>query len=258
MTRIHPTASIDPRVELHETAEIGPYCILEGNIRIGQGTVLRSHVVIEGKVTIGEENIIYPFVTIGFPPQDVKYLGSETEVIIGNKNLIREYVSIHRGTEHGGGQTVIGNENFFMAYTHIAHDCRIGNHVILTNGANLGGHVEVEDHATVGAFSGVHQFCRLGQYSFVAAYSGIPKDVVPYSMVAGNRAKLFGINAVGLKRAGFPQDEIDRLKSALMTIFHRSPTIQEGIEQVLQQWPDDKYIQHLCTFISHSKRGVIS
>ena len=254
---IHPTAIVEEGVELESDVIIGPYCVVRGPVTIGRGTVLRSHVVIQGPVMLGEANEVYPFVTLGLEPQDVKYGGEDTRVRIGDHNIIREYVSIHRGTLKGRGETRVGSHNFIMAYAHIAHDCIIGDHVVLTNAASLAGHCVVEDHAVIAAFSGVHQFCRIGKYSFIGAFSAIPQDVAPFVHVVGNRARVYGVNTVGLKRAGFSAERIDRIRKAVRILFHSRLPIPDALEKVRSQFPDDPDINDLCRFVETSERGVV-
>lgn len=254
---IHPTAVVDSRAELGSDVHVGPFCVIEGPVVIGQGTRLHSHVVIRGHVRIGKENMIYPFVTIGLEPQDVKYKDEPTSVSIGDRNRIREYVSIHRGTPGGRGETIVGSDNFLMAYAHVAHDCVVGDHVILTNAASLAGHCVVEDHAVIAAFSGVHQFCRIGRFSFVGAFSAVPQDVAPYVHVVGNRAKVYGVNSVGLKRAGFTTQQIDRIKTAVKWLFFSKLPIPEALARIREQFPGDPDIEYLCRFVETSTRGVV-
>ncbi len=257
---IHPTAVIDPKAELDSTVEIGPYAVIEAGVKIGAGTKVEAHAVVAGPTTIGERNYIGSFATVGGAPQDLSYKGEPTELIIGNDNQIREYASIHRGTPSGTGKTIIGNSNLLMAYIHIAHDCRLGNDIILANVATLAGHVEVGDRASIGGLVAVHQFCRIGSYSYVGGLSGLSLDVPPYVILVGtrNRTRISGVNKIGLKRNGFSRDTINEIDAAFRIIF-RSPNLlmKDAIEVALQQFPNSPEVQMLVQFFKDSKRGVV-
>ncbi len=254
--KIHPTAVVHNNAVLSADIEIGPYVIIGGDVKIGTGTIIGPHTVIEGSTTIGENCRISQFVTIGAPPQDLKYNGGPTAVEIGNANIIREYVSIHRGTENGGGITKIGEHNFLMAYTHIAHDCKIGNHVIFANGATLGGHVEIEDYAIIGGLVAIHQFQRIGAYAFIGGLSGIIKDIPPYVIASGDRAKLFGLNMIGLKRHNFAPETMEALRNAYKLIIRSSLTLKEAIETAEKEIPQLPEVLHFIDFIKNSKKGI--
>lgn len=255
--KIHPTAIIDSAAEIDSEAEIGPYTIISGEVRIGPGTIIGPHTTIEGAVSIGKNCRIFQFVTIGAPPQDLKYKGGKTAVEIGNENIIREYVTIHRGTEAGGGVTRIGDKNFFMAYTHIAHDCRIGNHIIFANGATLGGHVEIQDHVVISGLVAVQQFSRVGCYCFIGGKTGIIKDIPPYVIASGDRARLYGINKIGLKRHNFAPETIEALKAAYrMVIRSSSMTLMESVQAAEREAPQIPEVRYFLDFIKNSKRGV--
>ncbi len=257
---IHPTAVIDKGAELDSTVKIGPYCVIENGVSIGSDTEIGSHVVISGCVDIGARNKIGPFSTIGLPPQDLKYKNEETKVVIGDDNIIREYVSLHRGTPEGKEVTTIGNSNLLMAYCHIAHDCSIGNYVILANAATLGGHVDIEDRVTVGGLVAVHQFSRIGAFSYIGGLSGISKDVPPYMIISGirNQMRVTGINRIGLKRCGFDTETIRKLTKAFQIIF-RTPglLLQDALSKSLQEIPDCEPVSHLVQFFKTSSRGVV-
>ena len=257
---IHPTAVIDPKAELDSTVEIGPYAVIEAGVKIGAGTKVDAHAVVTGRTTLGERNYIGSFATVGGAPQDLSYQGEPTELIVGDDNQIREYASIHRGTSSGLGKTIIGNSNLLMAYTHIAHDCKIGNNVILANVATLAGHVEVGDRASIGGLVAVHQFCRIGSYSYVGGLSGLSLDVPPYVILVGtrNRTRISGINKIGLKRNGFSREAISEIDAAFRIIF-RSPNLllKDAIKLALQQFPNNEQVQHLVQFFKESKRGVV-
>lgn len=254
--KIHPTAIVDKDAVLANGVEVGPYAIIGGGVSVGAGTCIGPHTTIEGNTDIGESCRISQFVTIGAPPQDLKYKGGITSVQIGSGNIIREYVTIHRGTETGGGLTRLGEKNFLMAYTHIAHDCRIGSNIVFANGATLGGHVEIHDNAVIGGLVAIHQFSRIGAYVFIGGMSGIVKDIPPYVIASGERAKLFGLNMVGLKRHNFSAETIEALKAAYKAVVRSSCTLAKAIEtaeQEVQQFPEVKYF---LDFIKNSKRGI--
>jgi UDP-N-acetylglucosamine acyltransferase len=254
---IHPTAIIDLKAEIGEGVEIGPYTVIEKDVFIDQGTRIGPHVVIREGTRIGKRCQIFQFASIGEAPQAVAYKGEKTTLLMGDQNIVRESVTLHRGTIKGGGKTVIGNDNFFMAYSHVAHDCQIGNQVFLYNGASLAGHIIIEDHAIIGALSGVHQFCRIGTHAMISGITGIVLDVPPYMLAAGNRAKLYGLNTVGLKRHHFSEETIKALKKAYRTIFRSGLALENAIREVeedkISQTPE---VQHLLDFIRHSQRGI--
>jgi UDP-N-acetylglucosamine acyltransferase len=253
---IHPTAAISPQAELDQNVKIGPFSVIGDKVRIEQGTEIKSHVIIHGRTQVGEGNTIYPFVTIGTPPQDIGYRGEDTRVIIGQKNIIREYTTIHRATTKEEWITSLGDNNYLMAYSHVAHDCRVGNNIIMNNAATLGGHVNVEDYATVGALSAVHQFVRIGAYAFIGGMTAVPQDIPPFMLVSGPRARLFGVNQKGLKRQGFSQKTIDGLKKAFQLLWRKNKRFSEGIEQIRRELEMFPELERLLNFISNSPRGV--
>ncbi|MEW6584315.1 MAG: acyl-ACP--UDP-N-acetylglucosamine O-acyltransferase [Nitrospirota bacterium] len=253
---IHPTAIVDPRAEIDEGVLIGPFSVIGDGARIKRGSKLHSHVIIEGDTEIGENCVIYPYTSIGLPPQDLKYKGEKTGVRIGNNNTIREYITVHRASVGGEGLTVIGDNNFLMAYVHIAHDCRIGSGVALANVATLAGHVLVEDHAVIGGLVAVHQFTRIGAYAMVGGFSGVGQDIPPYMIASGARAKLFGLNKIGLKRHGFSDETIDELKKAYKILFREKHTLKEALKKIQQDLPYSDEIKHLIEFIKENKRGI--
>jgi UDP-N-acetylglucosamine acyltransferase len=255
-TKIHPTAIIDPKAEIDANVEIGPFCIIKAGVRIRKGTKLLSNVTVEGTTVIGENSVIYPFSSIGFPPQDVKYKGEDTRLVIGSGNIIREYASIHRASVGGDGATTIGDNSFFMAYVHVAHDCVIGSNVIMTNAATLAGHVVVEDFAYIGGLVAVHQFTRIGRYAMVGGFSGIGQDIPPYMIASGARAKLFGPNTIGLQRRGFTEKTINEIKKAYRILFREKRTLKEALKQVREEFPSSPEIMHLIEFIEKNKRGI--
>lgn len=257
---IHPTAIIDNAAELDSTVSVGPYTIIEGKVRIDAGTKVAGHAYISGPTTIGKNNEISSFTTVGGAPQDLKYAGEPTELILGDDNRIREYASIHRGTVNGGGKTVVGNNNLLMSYIHVAHDCRIGNHVIMSNVATMAGHVEVADFATIGGLVAVHQFCRIGKYSYIGGLSGVSLDVPPFVIITGtrNRTRISGINKVGLRRRGFSRETIGMLDNAFRIIF-RSPDLllKDALNMVQNEITDCPEVEELVTFFEESQRGVV-
>jgi len=255
---IHPTAIVDAGAELHPTTEGGPYCVIGAEVRVGARTRLMGHIFIEGPTSIGEDNIFYPFSSVGVASQDLKYHGERTETQIGDRNKIREFVTIHRGTEGGGGVTRIGSDNLLMAYCHIAHDADVGSHCILGNATTLAGHVTIEDWAIVEAFSGVHQFCRVGRHSFVGGYSVITRDVLPYSMTVTPRdAKAYGANKVGLKRREFSSATVDALQTAFRLLSSDELNTTQAIEQIRTEGPVTPEVQQLLEFIASARRGII-
>jgi UDP-N-acetylglucosamine acyltransferase len=258
---IHATAVVAPQAEVDTTATIGPYAVVEEHVTIGAETIVDAHSVISGHTTIGKCNHIGSFTSIGTPPQDMHYKGEPTGLIIGDDNHIREYVSIHRGTEAGNGKTVIGNSNMIMAYSHIAHDCRIGDHVIMANVATLAGHVEIGDHVNLGGLVAVHQFCRIGAYTYIGGMSGISMDVSPYVILTGtrNRMRISGINKIGLRRNGMSRDAINSLEQAFKMIFRASPRtlLKDALAETEAAFPDSPEVQTLITFFKTSKRGVV-
>ncbi len=255
--KIHPTAVVEPGTDLDSSVEIGPYCIIKKGVSIGKRTRLLSHVVIEGATEVGEDCVLHPFATIGLPPQDLKYKDENTKLVLGNRNIIREYVSIHRASVGGDGSTVVGHNNFIMAYVHIAHDCKIGSNIIMANSAMLGGHVVIEDHVVIGGIAGIHQYTRVGKYVMVGGLSRITQDVPPFMIVSGVEPKLFGPNSIGLKRHGFTDAEINDLKKAYKILFRQKKTISEAVRKIQDEMEMTDNIRHLIKFIEKNKRGII-
>ena len=253
---IHPTSIVNPKAEIEEGVVIGAFCIIGEGVHIKKGTKLNSNVVIEGETEIGENCIVYPFTSIGLPPQDLKYKGEKTGLHIGNNNIIREYITIHRASVGGDGVTTIGDNNFLMAYVHIAHDCKIGSHIIMANAATLGGHVVIEDYAVVGGLTAIHQFTRIGAYAMVGGFSGVGQDIPPYTIASGARAKLFGLNMIGLKRHGFSDSIMDDLKKAYKILFREKRTLKDAIKKIQEDLPYTDEIKHLIEFIQKNKRGI--
>lgn len=253
---IHATAIIHKKAELDSSVEVGPYCTIGEHVRIGKNTTLRSHIVIDGWTNIGEDNTIYPFASIGLEPQDLKFKGEETRLVVGDHNMIREYVTLHRGTDSGGGVTQIGHNNVLMAYVHVAHDCILGDRVIMSNAATLAGSITVGDDAIIGGLSGVHQFVRIGSYSMVGGCSAVAQDVPPYVRVAGNHAKLYGLNSIGLKRHGFSSDQIQTLKLLYKQVFRSGLTLKDAISQSRDKWPNLPEVEMFLSFVEKSERGI--
>jgi UDP-N-acetylglucosamine acyltransferase len=247
---------VSSKAEIDENVHIGPFCTVGEGVVIKSGTRLISNTVVEGSTEIGEGCIIHPFATIGVPPQDLKYKNEKTGVKIGKNNIIREYASIHRASVGGDGLTEIGDSNFLMAYVHIAHDCKIGNSTVMANAATLAGHVHVEDYAVIGGLVAVHQYTRIGAYSMVGGFSGIGQDIPPYTMASGARAKLYGLNAIGLKRHGFSDEAINNLKKAYKILFREKRTLKEALKKIKSDLPETPEIKHLLEFIEKNKRGI--
>ncbi|HWP56338.1 MAG TPA: acyl-ACP--UDP-N-acetylglucosamine O-acyltransferase [Candidatus Acidoferrales bacterium] len=256
MTKIHPTAIVDPRAELDDTVQVGAYSVIGPKVQIGKATRVRTHVVIQGNTTIGCDNQIFDFATIGNMPQDLKYKGEESQLIIGDHNIVREYASLNPGTRGGGMVTRVGDHNCLMMYCHIAHDCIIGAHNIIANGATLGGHVVIEDHVVVGGLVGIHQFVKIGTGAIVGAGSMVSKDVVPYCNATGDRARVRGLNLVGLKRRGFSREKINVLKKAYRIIFQSGLKTKEAVERLRAEFPDSPEVAAMVTFIENSRRGI--
>jgi UDP-N-acetylglucosamine acyltransferase len=252
---IHPSAVVHEGAEIDPSADIGPYSIIGPHVKIGAGTQVGPHVVVEGRTTIGENNRIYQFASIGAIPQHLKYQGEPTLLEIGSGNTFREFVTVHLGTVQDQGITKIGNCNAFLAYSHVAHDCRIEDSVIMANNATLGGHVHVESHAILGGLVGVHQFVRVGRYAMVGGLSGVSLDIPPYTRAAGFRTRLFGLNVIGLKRRGFTPEEIRRLKHAYKILFQSGEILDRAVERVRTEVEADPHVEVLVQFLKESKRG---
>lgn len=254
---IDPTAIIDPGAELADDVSVGPYTIIGPDVEIGAGTTVGPHAVIRGPARIGRRNRIFQFATVGEEPQDMSYAGEPTWLEIGDDNVIREYVTVHRGTARGHGVTRIGTNNYFMAYAHIAHDCAIGDHTLFANCASLGGHVHVGDHAILAGFAIVHQFCRVGAHSFCGAGAVITRDVPPYVMVAGRDPKPHGLNTTGLKRRGFTSAQIRNLRRAYRILYQSNLKLKAAIEQLDALGADNAEVGVLADFLRHSQRSII-
>jgi len=256
------TEGIDSAARVHADACLGddvtvaPFAVIGPKVRIGEGTRIGPHVVIDGDTTIGRENVIYPYTTIGFPPQDLKFAGENTRVVIGDRNVFREGCQVHCGTVGGLGETVIGDDCYLMVLSHIAHDCRLGDHVLFANAGTLAGHVEVDSHATIGAYSGVHQFCRIGRHAFVGGYSVVTRDALPYCLTVGNRATCFGPNRVGLRRSGVSTDTIKALDHACRLLFRSDRKREDALVEIDERWGHITEVSELADFVRTSTRGV--
>ena len=253
---IHPTAIIDSKADIDSNVEVGPYSIIGANVHIGSGTVIGPHVIIQPYVEIGPDCHIFQYASIGAIPQALKFQGEETYVKIGRGTVIREFVTINRGTGFGGEITEVGEENFLMAYVHIAHDCKTGKNVIFANNATLAGHIVIEDFVTVGGLVAIHQFVRVGNHAYIGGKSAVVKDIPPYVIAAGDRAKLHGLNSVGLKRHGFSQETLSSLKKAYRIIFRIGLTLNEAIERVKAEVEQVPEVNDLIRFIKSSERGI--
>lgn len=254
---IHPSADVSSKAKLDDGVKIGPFSIIGENVTIGRDTDIGSHVVIEGNTVIGEKNRVYPFVSLGLPPQDIHYKGEDTKLIIENENIIREFVTINRATTKQDRVTKIGNKNYIMAYAHIAHDCTLGDFIVMSNAATLGGHIEIGDHAIIGGLVAIHQFVRIGAYAFIGGKSAIVKDIPPFMMAAGDRAKLYGLNQTGLKREGFSSEKIEMLKKTYKIIWRSHSLLSDAIEKVKSEIPPFEELNILLKFLIDSKRGIL-
>lgn len=249
MNNIHPTAIVEDGAQIGQGVAIGPYCVVGPDVRLDDGVSLHSHVVIAGRCRIGANTKVFPFASIGTPPQDLKYKGEPSELIVGCNNIIREHVTMSPGTEGGGMVTRVGNNCLFMVGSHVAHDCVIGDHVILVNNATLGGHVSVGDWAILGGLSAAHQFVRIGRHAMIGGMSGVENDVIPYGSVIGNRARLSGLNIVGLKRRGFSRDTIHALRNAYRLLFAPEGTMAERLEDVAEVFHENEPVMEIVNFI---------
>ena len=249
MTKIHPTAVVDNAATFARDVEIGPYCVIGPNVVLGEGVRVLSHAVIDGHTSIGEHTVIHPFASLGLSPQHLSYKGEPTRLVIGHHNVIREHVTMHVGTAQGAMETRVGNHSFFMAGCHVAHDCVIEDHVILTNNVALGGHVHVGEYANVGGLSGVHQHVRIGKHAMIGGVTGVDKDVIPYALVMGNRARLNGLNIVGLRRRGFSREDIQSLRTAYGLLFSQGGTMAERLTEVADLFGTHPGVMDIINFI---------
>jgi UDP-N-acetylglucosamine acyltransferase len=255
--QVHSTAVVSPHARLGAGCNIGPYAVIGDEVVLGEGVRIHGHCVIDGRTRIGDETHIFPFVSIGLPPQDLKFAGELSETEIGRRNRIREFVTIHRGTSGGGGITKTGDDCFIMAQAHVAHDCLIGNQVIMANAATLAGHVIVEDGANIGAYSGVHQFCRVGREAYIGGYSVVVKDALPFALTVGNHAKCYGLNKVGVRRRGYSRETIAALHHAFHLLLSSKLNTTQAIERIREEIKNSTEVDELIRFVENSKRGVV-
>ena len=255
--QIHATAIVHPKASLADDVEVGPFCLIGEHVTIGSGTQLVSHVAVDGWTEIGARCMLHPFVSIGAPPQHLNYKGEPTKVVIGDDNIFREYVTVNRATVQGGGRTTIGSKNFLMAYVHVAHDCHLGNHLILANAASLAGHITIGDHAIIGGLTGIHQYVRIGSYSMVGGCCALGQDLPPFMRAAGGyRARMYGLNSVGLRRQGFSADRIAVLKRAYDALFRSGHRIVEAAKLAKTEFADQPDVMTVLAFLEGTKRGI--
>lgn len=255
--RIHQTAIIHPKAEIEEDVLIGPYCVVGEHVRIGRGTELVSHVCVEGHTAIGAYCKLFPYSSIGSPPQHLQYQDEPTRVVIGDHNIFREYVTVNRATSFGGGVTRLGHHNFLMAYVHVAHDCELGDHIVMANAATLAGHIAIGNHAVIGGLVGIHQYVRIGEHAMVGGCSAVPQDVPPFMRASGSYpARLFGINSIGLRRHKFGNERITILKEAYRLLFRQQYRLSEATKIARSQYEHSQDVLKLVTFIESSRRGV--
>jgi UDP-N-acetylglucosamine acyltransferase len=254
---IHASAIVSPRAEIASNVNIGPYAIIGDDVTLHEEVEIGAHALVEGPTEIGRGTRLFPFACLGQVPQDLKFKGERTRLIVGERNVFREFVTVHRGTAGGGGITRLGNDNFFMAQSHIAHDCIVGSNVIFANGASLAGHVEVADYVTIGAYCGIHQFCRIGRHAFIGAYSVVVKDALPYARSVGNHAQCYGPNTTGLKRRGFSPELIRQIGHAFKLLLTSKLNTSQAVERIKAELGHVPEISYMINFILTSERGVI-
>lgn len=258
MTRtIHPTAVVDSAAELGDDVVVGPHAIVGAEVVVGDRCRIDASAHVQGPTRLGSDNRVYPFACVGFDPQDLKFEGERTELVVGDHNHFREHTTVHRGTGHGGGLTTVGSHNLFMVGTHVAHDCRVGNHTIFANNATLAGHVEVDDHAVISAFTSVHQFCRVGRHAYIGGYSVITRDALPFVKTVGGKPACFGINRIGLERKGFDAEALKALERAYRILVRQKLATTHALETLREELADDPNVGHLVAFVEGSQRGVI-
>lgn len=257
MSEIDSRAKVSPHAKFGNGVRIDAFAVVGDNVELGDGCVLHPHAVVTGPSRIGPRNIFFPFCAVGGAPQDIKYKGEPTRLEVGAENVFREYVTVNRGTDFGGGVTTIGNRNLFLAYSHVAHDCHIGDHTLFVNGATLAGHVTVEDHATVGAFCPVHQFCRIGRYAYIAANTVITQDVLPFSKtVAPRETRCFGVNTIGLERSDFSKERIDKIEHAFRLLLRSKLNTSQAVERIREELRGSEDVDHMVRFIESAERGI--
>lgn len=257
--KIHPTAIISKNAEIHESVEVGPYAIIMGHTQIGEGSKIMAHAIVgseSGRLKMGRNNVVYPSAAVGGPPQDLKYKNDPTELIIGDNNTFREFTTMNIGTVTGGGKTIIGNNCLFMAYVHVAHDCHIGDDVVVANSSNFAGHVTVEDHVRIGGICQFNQFVRVGRFAYIAGDSAVNKDIIPFAMAQGKYAVARATNKIGLERAGFSKDDISAIHRSIRTLVMSSQTVEESMQEIQNAEGHRAPIQHLLKFIEKSERGI--
>jgi UDP-N-acetylglucosamine acyltransferase len=258
MTEIHPSSVVAPEAKLGSNIQIGPFCVVGPNVELGDGCRLHSHVVVEGHTSIGPGCAIFPFASLGHIPQDMKYQGEQSRLIIGANNRIREYVTMNPGTESGGLITRVGSDGLFMAQAHVAHDCQVGDHVILANGATLAGHCVVGDYAILGGLSAVHQFVRIGEHAFIGGMSGVENDVIPFGMVVGPRASLKGLNVIGIKRRGFDRSQLKQLREVYDILFSTEGTLSDRVDKVETTYAEEGCVRQIVEFIRADTSRALS
>jgi UDP-N-acetylglucosamine acyltransferase len=257
MPQIHPTAIVAPGAMLAQDVVIGPYCIVGEQVTLGSGVTLRAHVVVDGRTTIGAGTRVFPFASIGLEPQDLKYRGEESTLVIGRNNRIREYVTINPGTAGGGMVTRVGDNCLFMVGAHIAHDCRVADHVIMANNATLAGHVTIDDYAVLGGLCAIHQYVRIGRHAMIGGMSGVERDVIPYGQVMGDRARLCGLNIVGMQRRGFSREDIQALRNAYQFLFSSDGTLSDRVTETAERFAGIALVDHILDFIrADSSRAI--
>lgn len=255
--QIHSTAVVSPKARIGKDCYIGPFAVIGDEVTLGDRVRIDGQCVIDGRTRIGDEAHLYPFVSIGLPPQDLKFAGEDSETVIGRRTRVREFVTIHRGTSGGGGITRIGDDCFLMAQAHVAHDCLLGNNVLMANAATLAGHVIVDDGANIGAYSGVHQFCRVGREAYVGGYSVVVKDALPFALTVGNHAKCYGVNKVGVRRRGYTRETIAALHHAFHLLLSSKLNTKQAVERIRDEISASEEVAELLRFIEESKRGVV-
>jgi UDP-N-acetylglucosamine acyltransferase len=256
--QIHAEAVVSPEAKLGKGVQVGAFAVVGCGVELGEGCVLHEHAVVRGPARFGARNVFHPFTVIGGDPQDYTYRGERVELLAGDGNIFREYVTISRGTTKGGGTTRIGNENFFLAYSHVGHDCQVGNNTLFVNGATLAGHVTVQDYVTIGAFSPVHQFCRLGRYAYIGASTVITQDVLPFALVVTEReTKCFGPNTIGLERTGFSAERIKTLQRAFRVLLRSKKNTSQALAELRKTWRDSADVKELMDFVEKAERGIV-
>ena len=256
--QIHALANVSPEAKLGEGVQIGAFAVVAAGVELGEGCVLHEHAVVRGPSKFGARNVFHPFTVVGGDPQDYTFRGEHVELHAGDGNIFREYVTISRGTTKGGGTTRIGNDNFFLAYSHVGHDCQVGNNTLFVNGATLAGHVTVQDYVTIGAFSPVHQFCRLGRYAYIGACTVITQDVPPFALIVTEReTKCFGPNTIGLERKGFSIERIKTLQRAFRILVRSKKNTSQALEELRKTWGESADVKELVDFVEKAERGIV-